>query len=222
MSTPSSVLEAQLNSLLELVEQRRAEECARVEADARRQAKRLVKQAHRQARERIRQVIINERRQSAQQLESTRAHLRTRNRERQQKIALLMLHRGWEALREALVSRWRDPTMQKQWCENLLERAVTLLPKGHWNVEHPSGWRAAAAQTFAAKVEQATGHAPTLSPNSDIGAGLRICCGTACLDGTLGGAGIGLLADRTSAEARLLAHLHHILARREGNNGNGR
>jgi hypothetical protein len=71
-------------------------------------------------------------------------------------------------------------------------------------------------------VQQATGHAPTLSPDSDISAGLRICCATTCVDATLGETGLGLLFDRTAAEARLLAHLHHILARREGNNGDGR
>jgi exonuclease VII large subunit len=181
-----------------------------------------VNEAHRKARERMHEAIANERRQGEQRLESTRAHLRTRNRERQQKTALLMLHRGWESLREALASRWRDPQTQKQWCENLLDKALTLLPRGHWNIQHPGGWRPAAAQAFAAKVKEATGHAPTLSPDSDIGIGLRICCGTACLDGTMGDAGAGLLADRLEAEARLLAHLHHILARREGNDSNGR
>lgn len=167
------------------------------------------------------EAILSERRRSAQWLEATRAQLRNRRREEHQRISLLMLHRGWESLRETLVDRWRVPATQRRWCENLLERARLALPAGHWNIEHPSGWRPAAAREFAANVAAATGHTPTLSPNSDITAGLRICCATACLDGTLGEQGLGLLFDRTGAEARLLAHLHHILASREGGNGNG-
>lgn len=221
MSTPSSVLEAQLQSLLQLVEQQRAEECAQVEAEVRQQRDEILQRAHHQARTRMHEAIVTERRRNERQLDSTRAQLRTRNREHQHKVALLMLHRGWEALREALAARWRDPQTQKQWCDNLLERAQARLPGGPWDIEHPSGWKQAPAQAFAQQVRQATGYAPTLCADSDISAGLRICADTACLDATLGRPGIGLLADRTTVEARLLAHLHHILAKREGNHGNG-
>lgn len=222
MSTPSAVLEAQLRSLLDLVEQRRAQECARVASEAMRQRSEILAKAHREARARMHEAILSERRRSAQLLESTRAQLRSRRREHHHRVALLMLHRGWESLREALMERWREPASQRRWCNNLLERATPVLPAGHWNIEHPSGWNPAAARDFARKVEAATEHVPTLSPNSDISAGLRICCATACLDATLGEPGLGLLFDRTGAEARLLAHLHHLLARREGSNGNGR
>jgi len=217
VSTRSAVVESQLKSLLQLVEQQQAEECARIQANTRRQEREILDQAYRQARVRMHEAIVTERRRSARQLESTRARLKTRRRQHEHHLALLMLHRGWEALREALIACWRNPRSQRQWCDNILSRAQAVLPDGHWNIEHPSGWRRTPARKFSDKVEQATGQVPTLSPNSDLNAGLRVCVGTACVDGTLGEPGVGLLADRTRVEARLLAHLHHLLAKQQGN-----
>ena len=58
-------------------------------------------------------------------------------------------------------------------------------------------------QSFLQQVRKHTGQTPDARASADIGAGLRICSGGSCVDGTL----TGILSDRRGVEAILLTEL---------------
>ncbi len=211
MSEPAGILDAQVQTLLALVEQHRATHCARLAAEAREQRGAILHQAHHDARDRMREAIRSERLRTREKLEATAAQLQTRERQQQHKTALLMLHRGWERLGDAALRRWKAPPQRHEWICALIKLALERLPPRPWVIEHPPGWDPDECAELRAAMEQHCGAAPQLRADDQLHAGLRICTDGACLDGTLE----GLLADREAIEAQLLAQLNELLRSRE-------
>ncbi len=208
MSEPGSVLEAQMQTLLTLVEQHQRSRCEQVLATARAKRSEIIGQAHHDGRRRMHEAIDTERRNAREKLEATRAQLQTRARQQQHKSALLLLHRGWELLGEAVLLRWKSPPQRRQWVCALLQQAMALLPARQWIIEHPPGWDHGECAELLPPVCEHCGSEPQLRANEQLHAGLRICADGACLDGTLA----GLLADREAIEAQLLAQLNRLLS----------
>lgn len=207
MSEPGSVLDAQVQTLLALVEQHRERHCARIAAEAQQQREAILRQAHHDARQRMREAIRSERLRTREKLEATAAQLQTRERQQQHKSALLMLHRGWELLGDAVLRRWKAAPQRREWMCALIKLALERLPPRPWVIEHPPGWDPEECAELRAAMEQHCGAAPQLRADGQLHAGLRICADGACLDGTLE----GLLADREAIEAQLLAQLNDLL-----------
>ncbi|MEW6648404.1 MAG: hypothetical protein AB1450_14475 [Pseudomonadota bacterium] len=207
MSEAHSVVEAQVETLLALVEQHRAERCGELLAQAAERRQALLSAAYGEARARVREAILTERRRGQDKLDATRAQLETRARQQQHRTALLLLQHGWELLGQAVLQRWKSAPQRRQWVCGLLHQALQRLPRCSWVIEHPPGWDLAECAEMQEQLRTHCGTLPELRANDQIDAGLRICAAGACLDGTLE----GLLADRSAIEAQLLAQLHRLL-----------
>ena len=175
MSEPGSVLEAQMQTLLKLVEQHQQERCAQLLEEARQKRSDIVRQAHHDARRRMHDAIETERRNGREKLEATRAQLLTRARQQQHKSALLLLHRGWELLGDAVLLRWKSAAQRKQWVCALLQQALQLLPARPWVIEHPPGWDRSECSDLLPPICEHCGSEPQLQANDQLHAGLRIC-----------------------------------------------
>lgn len=208
MSAPRSVIEAQVQSLLELVENQRETRCAELREEAERQARVLLAEAHAEARRRMHQVAEEERLHAREQIAAAEAQLQTRIRQQQHKTALLMLHEGWEQLGEAVLRRWKDEAGRRRWIGALLRQALHALPHCSWTIQHPPGWDPAECAELNARIHSHCGEAPHFESTPELHAGLRISTEGACLDGSLE----GLLSDRHAIEAQLLAQLNRLLA----------
>lgn len=206
MTAPDTAVEAQLESLLKLVDQQRETRCRELIADAERRADELVREARHEARVRVQNAIKAERERLRTQVEATRAQIQTRTRQRRQQTALLLLERGWERLRHGLTQGWRDSLVRRAWTEAVVEQGLKVLPAAPWRIEHQSELDPAALGQLPSKIAETTGHSPTFVPDQDLEAGLRVLAAGACLDGTVE----GLLANRPDVDARLLAELSRL------------
>lgn len=209
MNTPAGVLDAQLQSLLELLERHRETRCRAIREQAEEKRRELLAQAHGEARQRMHRAIAAERQRTEAELTAARAQLQTRARQRQYRIALSLLETGWEQIRQAVRERWHDPQARGQWVRALVDEALVVLPRSRWRIEHPTDWDPAELSEEMARVREGCGSEPELAARTDLQAGLRFCTDGACLDGSAD----GLLADRTGVEAQLLAELHALLGR---------
>lgn len=207
MNAPRSVVEAQVETLLTLVEQHRAARCSELLAQAEERRHTLLAEAYSEARARMHEAVLTERRRGQDKLDATRAQLATRARQQQHQTALLLLQQGWELLGQALLQRWKTAPQRRQWIDALLHQALQRLPRCAWVIEHPPGWDSAECTAMQEALRAHCGGMPQLRADEQIDAGLRICAAGACLDGTAE----GLLADRAAIEAQLLAQLHRLL-----------
>lgn len=207
MSEAHSVLEAQVETLLALVERHRIERCSELLAQAQTRCHAILTEAYGEARARVHKAILTERRRGQDKLDTTRAQLETRARQQQHRTTLLLLQHGWELLGQAVLQRWKSAPQRQQWVRELLRQAQQRLPRCRWVIEHPPGWDLAECPGMQEQLHAHCGAVPELRANDQIDAGLRICAEGACLDGTLE----GLLADRGAIEAQLLAQLHRLL-----------
>lgn len=204
MSEPRSILEAQVNALEELVESSREERCRRLLEDAKRGVKETVRRAHRENRGRMRAAIDEQRKRMDETLAATRARLATRARQRQQQLDKEQLNLAWSRLGDVLFERWQDAACRRRWILSLVEEALAYLPGEPWKIEHPQDFDPAELSTMKEQVtEYCGGEPPDFAAVEDFRAGIRICAGGACVDGTLA----GLFVDRNRIEAELLALL---------------
>lgn len=208
MSSPHSVLELQVQTLLEVVESHREARCQELRAEAERQRHALLAQAYGEARRRMHEAVEEERLRGRQRIAAARAQVQTRLRQRAHQTALLLLHQGWDSVHETLMARWKVPESRRRWIEALGRQALRTLPRQRWRIEHPPGWDTGEADALCAQVEGHCGARPDFRADNDVAAGLRLVTDGACLDGTLK----GLLVDRSATEAQLLAQLNRLLA----------
>lgn len=212
MNTPGETAQRQLEGLLKLIEEGRRERCEEIVGRARQQRGEIVAEAYRQARSRMHEAIREERDARDRRLERARAQVQTRTRAHAHQTAKLLLHRGWERLRETLCARWGDTDGRRLWVEGLAALATASLPKKHWSIDHPAGWSSAEADTLRRHVEEHCGSPPEFREDTSMAAGLRIWTDGVCLDGSLE----GVMADRAEIEATLLAELARLEGRIPG------
>lgn len=203
MSRPESVVDAQLQHLLDVVERDREQRCRALIEEAREEARRIVAQAHREARARARKDLGELREQVRQRRASAEAQRQTRLRQLRQQADQAFLSAAWQPLRQALQRHWQQRAHREQWVMHLVETAAAMLTDAHWRIEHPPDWPEQERKTLGETLAREYDRVPTLAPDPGIGAGLRICAAGACVDGTPE----GLLARRTRIEALLLAEI---------------
>ena len=211
MSESGPVVGAQLKHLLAVVEQRRSERCKKVLDEAHEQAQQLIKQAYRDERQRVHQKLDEIRQKRRQQMVSLVAQRQTRKRQRRQQADEELLTTTWLDLREALLNRWRDAVMRRRWVEDLVNQADSVLVDKHWLIEHPFEWPAQERSALQLRLQKQLAHTPHFEVKSSITAGLRICAGGACVDGSVD----GLLRERLAIEAALLARINEHRDRRD-------
>lgn len=201
------ILDTQANAMLERLRSGEERRCAEVEEAARRRAAEVVRAARAENRERVHQIVEELRRERRHRELVDQAREQSRRRERRQAIARESLAEGWERFVAALRRRWDDAEQRRAWVDRLLERAVTELPAGTWQVAYPPDWAAEERTQLARTIEERVGEAPALSADESLLAGLRIGAGGLFLDAGVGPDEHGLLAGRSRLEARFLHHV---------------
>lgn len=203
MKVPGSVVDAQLQHLLEVVEHDREERCHAVIEEAETLARQTVKQAHRDARARIHADFGELREQIRQRIASAEAQQQTRQRRLRQQADQDFLDAVWQPLQQALQRHWQLTEHRKQWVMRLIEKAAATLIDSHWLIEHPPDWPAHECNSLKQKLSRDFECFPSFEPHPKISAGLRICAAGACVDGSIE----GLLQRRTHIQALLLAEI---------------
>ncbi len=190
----------QEQALLALVEEYRAAECSRLQAEAETEAAALLHSARREARQRVHHAVERARERAALRIRGGEAELDTRRREHRQRLgwALLSIARG--QLEEALMSRWSRADSRRSWIEAAAARALASLPAGPLMVVHPPDWPESERSTL---VSRARDREVSFRVDPGLRAGLFISSGGTSLDATVA----GLLADTQAVDADLLAGL---------------
>lgn len=204
MSSEQSIVDAQIQELLDVVVRRQEEECAKVNNEAQAQAKRIVKQAYRDARARLHQDILTTREDGRQELNKAEAQYQTQLRLIRQELDQNLLASTWLALNEALVRRWQQPDTRILWVEDIIRQASAKLLSNDWVIECPMDWSEADCANLKQRLIDERGEQLVFENRPSIFAGLRITAGGACVDGTLE----GLLRQRVRIEELLLASIN--------------
>jgi hypothetical protein len=213
MSVPDSIVQAQTEALLRLLAREQEILSRRARDAAETQARGLVARAREEARGRTRAASQEARASLERALRDRRAALDTAARQREQALLRGLLDEAWTALPGALAAVWQEAATRRTWCEAAAGLARrTLLGEGPFTIELDAHAPADAAEATAAALRADGGEAPGLQPLAELGPGLRISRGLACVDATAP----GLLASRERVEAELLAELDTLLAKRAG------
>ncbi len=204
MSQVDTDIDTRLQHLLDVVEHNREERCQALLDEAGKQAQQLVKQAYRDARERLHQKVQSTREDARQRLAAAEAQRQTRARLQRQNADRAILERAWEPLNEQLLTYWHETESRRQWIKHLIKQATINLVDTPWRIEHPADWPDEERTELLAQLVKASGSVPEFSSRTEIKAGLRICAGDACVDGTR----CGLLRSRSRIEGIMLAKLN--------------
>jgi vacuolar-type H+-ATPase subunit H len=201
MSSAKTIVDAQLQHLLEVVDRRREEHCARVIEEAQAQARQIVRQARREIRSRAHKDLQELREQIRQQLASADAQRLTRQRQQRQQVEQALIDAAWPQLHDALQRLWDGRDTRRRWVNDLVLLASNTLLDAHWCIEHPPDWPGQECNELKARLSNEFDCFPSFEALSSVTAGLRISAGGACVDGSIA----GLLQGRTRIEAILLA-----------------
>jgi F0F1-type ATP synthase membrane subunit b/b' len=204
MNEPDSIVDTQLQHLLEVVEKHRSEECSKLIEQARAQARNTIKKALADARQRVHDDIANTREYTRKQLTSAEAHYQTELRLARQELDQKLLATAWISIYEALIQRWRDPETRLEWIADCIKQASNTLIEQGWVIECPIDWSDAECVGIRKHIIEEKGDQVVFQTKPSIYAGLRITAGNACVDGTVE----GLLHQRTRIEELLLAAIN--------------
>jgi hypothetical protein len=203
MSAPEGIVQAQMESLLRRVAREQEMLSRRARDAAEEQSRSIVARARDEARARTR-LAAEEARQSVERaLADRRAALETAARQREQSLLREIMDTAWEALPGALVENWQEPSRRRQWCEAACALARRIvMGSGPFTIELDAAAPPEQAE-FLRQCLPDGDQPPTIRPLQELGPGLRIRRGLACVDATVP----GLLASRERVEAELLAEL---------------
>lgn len=201
MSKPGTIVEAQLEHLLEVVNSHRDERCSKIRHEAQQQGREIVRQAYRDARQLLHREVQGSRLQMQHSIASARARQQTRERQRKQHTDLLFLNAAWQQLHDTLVAHWQSSDSRKSWAEKIFHQACRVLLEYPWQVQYPADWPDGEISLLRDQIRDCTGHLPDMQAADDIKAGICISSGGARVDGSIA----GLLADRLRIDSELLS-----------------
>lgn len=197
-------LEENEQRLLELVAQRREQECRQLRQRAEEEARELLRAAYRKARTQLHENAESARNRARTRIGAARAELETRRRQHAQQLGSVLLAAARERLPQRLARRWADPAARAAWIRSALEQAVAALPGGRWRIRHPAGLARSERDALRKAVQRRLPQAPELVADGELEAGLVFDSAGVTLDAS----STGLVADRDAIEARLLALLN--------------
>jgi vacuolar-type H+-ATPase subunit E/Vma4 len=204
VNDPKSIIDAQVQHLLNVVEDHRATRYEEIQEQAQKNAHAIISKAHKDARQRMHDDNVETRENANRQLASTEAQLQTQQRLARQQSDEKLLQASWKLLKASLERQWQQPDIRKQWVDNLTRQALATLVSPHWRIEHPADWADEECIALQMQLHEQLDHTPELEPVTDISAGLRLCAEGTCVDGTAD----GLMHERTRIEALMLAAIH--------------
>ncbi len=201
MTTTNQIARAE--ALVNRIEAETKAEAERIVAKAEAEARALEKNARKRARQRISQQIdlLRRARNDARQREEAR--LDTQRRLLKQREASAIIDAGLPALADALNALWADAKTREGWIMALVARAEGQFGAGKWRVEHAGDLTLTETEKLSEAIERASGQKPDFREDKEIKAGLRLCAGSAVLDGSHA----ALMANRKETGAALLATL---------------
>lgn len=197
-----SIVAVQVRAMLEGIGDDLAQRREQILAEARKQARALLRNARRQARVRVSQAVAEERDQRDRSLQRAGAALASRIRRKRQALDTEQLAQGHERLRDALVERWSEPKARSEWAHTLTAEAGALLSNGTWQIEYPAHLDPGEAARLLDRPESDA--RVELTPVEDIEAGFRLRHADAQLDMSVD----GLLAQVDEMAGELLAEIH--------------
>lgn len=200
---PETIIEAQIERLLEVVQDYRTQHCQEIMEQSRLDAQDIIREAYKTARQRLHQDVLDSRERVRQELAATRAQQHTLDMHQQYKIKRQFLDQAWDLLITQMDQRWRIAAQRQLWVNLVLDKAKLRLPIGQWLIEYPRDLTQDERNELEHVVLQHTGIAPQLNTDNAIRAGIRIGANGAVVNGTI----TGLTTDRTRIEAELLAQL---------------
>lgn len=211
MSTPDSIVQAQMEALLRRVAREQESRSRRARDVAGEQARAIVARAWEEARARLRQVIEDERRDIERALADRRAALGTAARQHEQAVLRELMDEAWHSLPGVLASRWSESEARRDWCGAACAIAGRTLHAGadlvlELDADAPED----AIENACTHLAAVNAARPEVRRIAGLGPGLRIRRGLACVDATTR----GLLASRDRVEAELLAELGRQAERR--------
>lgn len=204
MSTPDSIVQAQVDALLRRVAREQEARSRRAHDAAGEQARAIVARAWQEARSRLRQAVEEERREIERAIADRRAALETAARQREQAMLRELMDEAWRSLPGVLVERWSQPLARREWSRAACRVAEQSLHAGNGLVvemdrDAPEDVVAESCEALAEMIPSR----PQFTRIDGLGPGLRIRSGLACVDATTQ----GLLAARDRIEAELLTEL---------------
>lgn len=204
-----TVLDAQTLALLRRLGREQEMRTRRASDEAAAQAREIVQRARTEARARVHQAVLETRRENELAIARRKAAIDTRQRRARQAMLRRLLDDAWRRLPAALEARWADADARTAWCRSACAQArASLLRAERIVVEFDPRWRdelCAVAESCFADHEGGT---LEVLPVAELGPGLRVRGGRACVDATVG----GLVAARERIAAELLAEIDHRLA----------
>jgi len=208
---PTSVVDAQVDAMLQSVSKNREQRCAQLRNDALSQARDILRSARQEARANLSRAVAREREQRRQALRQMQARALLDARQRNQQQTRALLQEMWATIPGVLESRWADPAHRKSWIEAAVREGQALLGGRAWGIEHGDGWSQEELEelmTLIAGIDKGRPvHDVSLLCDKEIRAGLRINAEGARLDATAA----GLLASRAQVEAEFLAqYMAHL------------
>jgi hypothetical protein len=195
-----SVLDAQVDAMLQRVRLHRERRTAEIRTTTERQAADIVRAARAEARENLHRAIMRERARMAQGLRQAEARAELESRRRAQLETRALLGHMWERVAGALAERWRTDAQRDAWIAAAVREAARLLTGQTWSIEHAPGVSSEDRRRAEALARAAGATAVAWRLDSQAPAGLRVRAPGACLDATTE----GLLARREDIEAAFL------------------
>jgi len=207
MKSPESIIDAQTTHLLDVVSRYEKEQCQSILEQATEQAQKIVKEAYQNAHQRTTRSFEQMRSQSFQDLKMAEASLQTEARLARHKLDEAFLEKAWEQLRESLCNRWKEPGFKENWIAELIRHGSSALISKDWTVDYSSSFTDDDVSWLKSSFDLIDLESISFKPQPDIDAGIRICAGGACIDGTIE----GVLTQRDRIEEIFLASIYSKL-----------
>jgi hypothetical protein len=209
-----SLVDTQAIALLRRLAREQEMRTRRLRDEAAEQARDIVRRARSEARARVHQAIVEARREGDLAVARRQAAIETGARRTRQATLRRLLDDAWQRMPGALAARWENPEHRRHWCEAACAQALrSLLQVDRLMVRVDARWR----EELAPLIERclpvrAPDAAPAIAGVPNLGPGLTIRGGQACLDATV----TGLLAARDRIAAELLAEIDREWRERDG------
>ena len=205
MKQHRTIIQAQTDALLKLIEDAREEQTGTLRAETEEAAREVLRLARRTAAENVSKAVREERNRAAETLRRLEAAAETRRNAADQQRDAALLEAAWPRLETALTERWVDPGHRREWITAVFATAAGILPDGTWQVRHPPDVSEDSISEAAADGLGDRVIALSFTADPDLAAGLMLEIAAVHLDATPA----GLLARRRDVESELLGELIH-------------
>ena len=165
---PSSIVDAQLQRLLEIVEEFKTKQCEILLEQASQKSKQVVNHSYHNARTRLHLHILEERQQLQQSLAAVRAKQHTFVMQQKHQASRQLLNDSWELLTSKLVQRWKNPDQRKLWVQSVVDVAMASLPADEWQIEYGAEWEKPEQKQLLDYIAEHSDRKVTVKTGSDI------------------------------------------------------